>query len=142
LGPLGPWWVAKLLIAVVLLGVVAALVARAKGHPFLPWLVYGVSLPVVALPHAISIVSKRDEPNLRVAGFLERRLALRPHTAAVVAVLAVMNLALVNFHRELFGAAWQYVMWEGGIFEGLTPINFLLGAGVFLLAARAVRNDP
>ena len=142
LGPLGPWWVAKVLLAVVLLGVATALVVRIKGHPFLPWLVYGVSLPVVALPHAIGVVARRDEPVLRAAGFFERRLALRPHTVAVVAVLAVINLVLVNFHRQLFGAAWQYVMWEGGVFEGLTPLNFLLGAVVFLLAARAVRDDP
>ena len=51
-GPLGPWWVARLLIAVALLGLAAALVARAKRRAFLPWLLYGVSLPLVALPHS------------------------------------------------------------------------------------------
>lgn len=39
-------------------------------------------------------------------------------------------------------AAWQYVMWEGGVIEGLTPINFLLGAAVFLLAAGTAHEDP
>ena len=53
LGPLGPLWVVKILAAIAGLGVVAAIVARAKGCAFLPWLAYGVSLPVVALPHAV-----------------------------------------------------------------------------------------
>ena len=142
LGPLGPWWVAKLLIAVALLGLAAALVARAKGRAFLPWLFYGVSLPLVALAHAIDIGSGRDESERRTEGLLERRLALRPEAAALVVVLALLNLVLLNFHRELFGAAWQYVMWEGGVIEALTPINFLLGTAVFLLAAAAAHEDP
>jgi len=142
LGPLGPWWVAKLLVVVVLLGLTAALIARAKGHAFLPWLFYGASLPLIALPHAIGVALSRDEPVLHPAGPLERRLALRPKMAAVVAVVAVLDLVLVNFHRELFGGAWQYVMWEGGVIEALTPLNFLLGAVVFLLAAGAARDDP
>src|SRR5207244_2524992 len=41
LGPLGPMWVAKVLILIGLAGVLAAVIARAKGHAFLPWLMYG-----------------------------------------------------------------------------------------------------
>src|SRR5207244_2949985 len=78
LGSLGPWWVARLLIVVALLGLAAALVARAKGRAFLPWLFYGVSLPLIALPHAIGIAPGRDEPVREAEGFLERRLAIRP----------------------------------------------------------------
>jgi hypothetical protein len=59
-----------------------------------------------------------------------------------VLTLAVANVVLVNVHRELFGSAWQYVMWEGGVIEGLTPINFLLGAIVLVLAAREARESP
>ncbi len=149
LGPLGPWWVAKLLGATAALGILAALIARARGQPFWPWAFYGVSLPVVALPHALTF-SRAPAAAIPFASASARPLAsrvldwlaLRPKTAVMVAVLAVTNLVLVNWHRELFGAAWQYVMWEGGYFEGLTPINFLLGALVFVLAAHATRGDP
>ena len=37
----------------VALGLVPAAIARNKGHPFLPWWLYGATLFVVALPHAI-----------------------------------------------------------------------------------------
>ena len=140
---------AKLLLAIGLAGFIAAVVARAKGHPFLPWLLHGVSLPIVALPHALIIGRKRapaaphaprvlaPPPAPRVLA----RLALRPATAVTVGVLAMVNVVALNYHRELFGAAWQYVMWEGGVIEGLTPVNFVLGALVFALAAWHARDD-
>jgi hypothetical protein len=118
LGPLGPMWVAKVLAILGVMGVTAALVAWSKGQAFLPWLMHGLSMPVVALPHALIAPRQRA-------------------TTAVVVVLALTNLVLVNYHHELFGRAWQYVMWESGVIESLTPINFLLGALVFTLAALA-----
>jgi len=139
-GPLGPWWVARWLLAVGLAGLVAAVVAWIKGRPFLPWLVYGVGLPVVALPHACVVAPAGREEPPPARGILHA-LGLRPETAAVVVVLALVDLVFLNYHRELFGVAWQYVMWEGGILEGLTPVNFLLGAAVFVLAAREARDD-
>ena len=138
MGPLGPWWVAQLILAVGGLGLVAAVVARAKGLAFVPWLLYGVSLPVVALPHACIAGRGRGQGNGR--GVLDR-LAFRPNAAWIVLVLALIDVILVNFHRELFGTAWQYVMWEGGVIEGLTPLNFLLGTMVFFLAAYEARAD-
>jgi hypothetical protein len=129
LGPLGPTWVAKVLILIGLAGILAAVIARAKGREFLPWLLYGLSLPIVALPHAI--IAKRPSEDARAV------FAMRPRTVAVVVTLALTNLVVLNYHRELFGRAWQYMMWESGVFESLTPINFLLGAFVFALAAAA-----
>ena len=122
LGPLGPMWVAKILAILGLMGVLAAVVARMKGHAFLPWLMHGLSMPVVALPHALLAPRRRA-------------------TAAIIVVLALSNLILLNYHHELFGSAWQYVMWESGVIESLTPINFLLGALVFVLAAFAAGAD-
>jgi hypothetical protein len=140
-GALGPWWVAKVLLGIGLLGLVAAAVARARGHRFWPWLIYGVSLPVVALPHAVLAgTNDTGAASCRPGGLLGR-LGLTPATACTVLGLAVTNVVLLDFHGELFGAAWQYVMWEGGVIEGLTPINFVLGALVFGLAAREARED-
>jgi hypothetical protein len=55
-----------------------------------------------------------------------RRLAL---------ALAAINVVLVNWSQPIFGRWWQYVMWEGGVVEDLTALQFLLGGVVFLLCA-------
>lgn len=39
------WWI--------ILGVVAATIAKSKGYSFFLWLLYGVIIPIVAIPHAI-----------------------------------------------------------------------------------------
>jgi hypothetical protein len=54
---------------------------------------------------------------------------------SIVLGLSVVNVMLVNFHRQLFPSGWRSVMWEGGILENLTALNFLAGAVVFLMAA-------
>lgn len=122
----GPWLVAVVVAVIVGLGLVVAAIARARAQPVLPWALYGSALPLVALPHAV------------LAG---RRAPGRAAIAAVVVVLAAVNVVLVNFHRALFGTIWQYVMWEGGVIEALTPLNFLFGALVFVLAA-GQRRQP
>jgi len=58
------------------------------------------------------------------------RLAL-----SLVGLLVATNVALVNFHQQLFPSLWRYVMWEGGVIENLTALNFLLGGVVFLASA-------
>ncbi len=58
-----------------------------------------------------------------------------PGALVVVLVLAVANVAMAKFSPQLFGSYWKYVMWEGGVIENLTALNFLLGAGLFLAAA-------
>ena len=95
LGPLGPWWVARIVLAVAAAGIVTALVAPARRRPFLPWLLCGVSLPVVALPHACVAGVNRagDVPRTHV---LLDRLGRRPATAVIVVVLAITNVGLVN----------------------------------------------
>lgn len=58
----------------------------------------------------------------------------RPALALALA-LAAVNVVLVNWSQPIFGRWWQYVMWEGGIVEDVTAIQFLLGAIVFALCA-------
>lgn len=53
----------------------------------------------------------------------------------IAGALTLVDVLLVNFHQRLFGAAWRYVMWEGGVVETLTAFNFLLAAGAFASAA-------
>ena len=50
-------------------------------------------------------------------------------------VLTAVNVVLVNWSQPLFGRWWQYVMWEGGVVEDLTAVQFLLGGIVFALCA-------
>lgn len=68
-----------------------------------------------------------------------RRLCLLtgcdPPVLGMVAALIAANAMLVNFHRELFPSAWRLVMWEGGVIENLTALNFLLAAVGFCLGA-------
>jgi hypothetical protein len=49
--------------------------------------------------------------------------------------LAAVNVVLVNWSQRIFGGWWQYVMWEGGVVEDLTALQFLLGAVVFAACA-------
>jgi hypothetical protein len=49
--------------------------------------------------------------------------------------LTAVNVVLVNWSQPLFGRWWQYVMWEGGVVEDLTAMQFLLGAIVFAMCA-------
>jgi hypothetical protein len=49
--------------------------------------------------------------------------------------LAVVNTVLVNWSQPLFGRWWQYVMWEGGVVEDLTALQFLAGGVVFAMCA-------
>jgi hypothetical protein len=49
--------------------------------------------------------------------------------------LAAVNAVLVNWSQPIFGSWWQYVMWEGGVVEDLTALQFLLGGVVFALCA-------
>jgi hypothetical protein len=46
-------------------------------------------------------------------------------------VATVVNVVLVNWSRPIFGAYWQHVMWEGGVVEDLTALQFIAGAAVF-----------
>ena len=95
-------------------------------------------LPIVALPQALLGAQPKprtDEPPTA------RGLAFAPGTLWIVLGLAAVDVVCLDFHRELFGPAWQYVMWEGGVFETLTPINFVLGGIVFAGAAAATVDD-
>jgi len=49
--------------------------------------------------------------------------------------LTAVNVVLVTWSKPLFGPWWQYVMWEGGVVEDLTALQFLAGAIVFALCA-------
>jgi hypothetical protein len=49
--------------------------------------------------------------------------------------LTVIDVTLVNWARPIFGGAWKYVMWEGGVVEDLTALQFLLTGVVFVLCA-------
>jgi hypothetical protein len=49
--------------------------------------------------------------------------------------LAAVNVVLVNWSEPLFGRWWKYVMWEGGVLEDLTVLQFLIGAVVFAMCA-------
>ena len=49
--------------------------------------------------------------------------------------LAAVNVVLVNWAQPIFGRWWQHVMWEGGVIEDLTAVQFFFGAVVFALCA-------
>jgi hypothetical protein len=46
-------------------------------------------------------------------------------------VLGAIDVVLVLWSEPLFGGAWKYVMWEGGILEDLTAVQFIAGGLVF-----------
>jgi hypothetical protein len=56
--------------------------------------------------------------------------------------LAAVDAVLVNWSRPLFGRWWQHVMWEGGVLEDLTALQFLLGGLVFALCALQRGREP
>jgi len=49
--------------------------------------------------------------------------------------LAAVDVVLVNWSEPLFGRWWKHVMWEGGVVEDLTALQFLAGGLVFALCA-------
>jgi hypothetical protein len=51
----------------------------------------------------------------------------------LAAALAAVNVVLVTWSQPIFGRWWQHVMWEGGVVEDLTALQFLLGAIVFAM---------
>jgi hypothetical protein len=55
-------------------------------------------------------------------------------------LLTAVNVVLVNWSQPIFGRWWQYVMWEGGVVEDLTAVQFLLGGIVFVLCALQSRR--
>jgi hypothetical protein len=64
-----------------------------------------------------------------------------PGARSLALTLAAVNAILVNWSQPIFGAWWQPVMWEGGVLENLTALQFLLGGVVFALCA-AQRERP
>lgn len=46
-------------------------------------------------------------------------------------VLGAIDVLLVLWAQPLFGGAWKYVMWEGGVLEDLTAMQFIVGGLVF-----------
>ena len=60
---------------------------------------------------------------------------MSPGARGLALALAAINVVLVNWSQPIFGRWWQYVMWEGGVVEDLTALQFLLGGVVFLLGA-------
>lgn len=60
---------------------------------------------------------------------------MKPSGFLLAVVATVINVVLVNWSRPIFGASWQYVMWEGGVVENLTALQFLAGAAVFASCA-------
>ena len=75
---------------------------------------------------------------LNLARF-RRALECTPGALALVLALTVTNLLLVNWAQPIFGRYWRHVMWEGGLVEDLTALQFLAGAVVFLLCAASSR---
>jgi hypothetical protein len=49
--------------------------------------------------------------------------------------LAAIDVLLVNWSQPIFGGWWKHVMWEGGVVEDLTALQFILGAIVFAMCA-------
>lgn len=50
-------------------------------------------------------------------------------------VLTAIDVALVNWAQPIFGRFWKHVMWEGGVVEDLTALQFILTGVVFALCA-------
>lgn len=57
-------------------------------------------------------------------------------------VLTAIDVVLVNWSRPLFGRWWQHVMWEGGVVEDLTALQFIVGAIVFASCALRRAHPP
>jgi preprotein translocase subunit Sss1 len=49
--------------------------------------------------------------------------------------LAAIDVVLVNWSQPIFGRWWKHVMWEGGVVEDLTALQFIIGAVVFAMCA-------
>lgn len=94
------------------------------------------------LRHAPARIST-ETPMSRSGADLWKRLGpltgCTPAALSIVVSLIIANIMLVNFHRQLFPRVWRYVMWEGGVVENLTALNFVLGAVVFVTAAASRR---
>jgi hypothetical protein len=59
---------------------------------------------------------------------------------ALALLLTAIDVVLVNWAQPIFGGAWKYVMWEGGVVEDLTAVQFLLaGVGFALCALQPAR---
>jgi hypothetical protein len=58
----------------------------------------------------------------------------RPALALAIG-LGTIDTILVLWAQPLFGGAWKYVMWEGGVLEDLTAVQFIAGAAVFASCA-------
>ena len=56
--PPEPMEILALLIAVALLGLIPANIAKNKGYDFATWWLYGALLIIVALPHAMALDDK------------------------------------------------------------------------------------
>lgn len=69
-----------------------------------------------------------------------RALECTPAALALAAILTVIDLALVNWAQPIFGRYWKHVMWEGGVVEDLTAVQFLAGAAVFAACAVSRRH--
>lgn len=69
-----------------------------------------------------------------------RALECTPRALALVAAVTLTNLALTRWAQPIFGRYWRHVMWEGGLVEDLTALQFLAGAGVFVLCAASSRH--
>jgi len=54
---------------------------------------------------------------------------------SLAVALTAINVVLVNWSQPLFGSWWKYVMWEGGVVEDLTALQFIAGGVVFVLCA-------
>ena len=50
-------------------------------------------------------------------------------------VLGAVDVVLVTWSQPLFGGWWKHVMWEGGVLEDLTALQFIVGGLVFALCA-------
>ena len=68
-----------------------------------------------------------------------RALGCTPRALALVAAVTLTNLALTRWAQPIFGRYWRHVMWEGGLVEDLTALQFLAGAMVFILCATSSR---
>ena len=64
-----------------------------------------------------------------------RSLECSPGALALVLAVTLTNLVLVRWAQPLFGRYWRHVLWEGGLVEDLTALQFLAGAVVFTFCA-------
>jgi hypothetical protein len=69
-----------------------------------------------------------------------RSLECTPPALGLVLAATVTNLVLVRWAQPIFGRYWRHVMWEGGLVEDLTALQFLAGAVVFILCAASSRH--